>query len=298
MLNDKLKNYLHLHFIIFIWGFTAVLGALISIEAVPLVWYRMLIASIFILGFLFFKKISLKVSWKSFFTFILVGIFIALHWLTFFGAIKAANVSITLAMMSTGAFFTAILEPIWYKRRIIWYEVVFGLIVIFGLYIIFNVETTYYHGIILALISAFLGAVFALLNGKLVQKHQPAVISFYELSAGAFFITIYLLIENDFSSAFFNLNASDWFYLLLLGIVCTAYAFIASVKVMRFISPYTVMLSINMEPVYGIILAYFILGDAEKMSTEFYIGGLIILGTVIANGILKNTAKRKQTLFK
>ncbi|NER15562.1 EamA family transporter [Leptobacterium flavescens] len=291
MRNDKLKNYLHLHFIIFIWGFTAVLGALISIEAIPLVWYRMLIASVFVLGFIFLQKISLKVPRKTLFTFILTGGLIALHWLTFFGAIKVSNVSITLAMMSTGAFFTAILEPIWYKRRIIWYEIVFGLIIILGLYIIFKVEAGYIEGILLALFSALMASLFSLLNGKLVQEYKPSVISFYELLAGAVFISIYLFAQGGFDAEFFSLSNSDWFYILVLAVICTAYAFIASVKVMRFISPYTVMLSINLEPVYGIILAFLILGDAEKMSFEFYIGAVIILFTVIANGILKHRKK-------
>lgn len=298
MPNDKLKNYLHLHFIIFIWGFTAVLGALITIEAIPLVWYRMLIASFFVYVFIFFRKISLNTSGKSLATFMFGGFLIALHWFTFFEAIKIANVSITLAMMSTGAFFTAILEPIWYKRKIIWYEVIFGLIVILGLYIIFKAETTYSYGILLALISALLSSVFSLLNGKLVLQHNPSVISFYELMSGTIFITFYLAIRNDFTTDFFQLNNSDWLYILILAIVCTAYAFIASVKVMKFISPYTVMLSINMEPVYGIILAYFILGNSEKMSTEFYIGAVVILCTVVANGIIKNIQKRKQLFNK
>jgi len=151
MLSDKLKNYFHLHFIIFLWGFTAILGTLISIDAIALVWYRVLIASLIIFVFLMFKKHSLIITKKTLLKFVFAGILIALHWITFFKAIKISNVSITLAMLSTGAFFTAILEPIWYKRKIIWYEILFGLIVISGLYIIFNVETTYINGIILCL---------------------------------------------------------------------------------------------------------------------------------------------------
>src|SRR5690554_7845571 len=130
MLNDKLFNYLHLQFIVFIWGFTAVLGALISLEAIPLVWYRMLLATAIILLFLAFKKEKLGFSLKTLSKFALSGIIIALHWLTFFGAIKASNVSITLAVLSTGAFFASLLEPIFYRRKIIFYEVFFGLIAV------------------------------------------------------------------------------------------------------------------------------------------------------------------------
>ncbi|RMB63883.1 EamA family transporter [Dokdonia sinensis] len=306
MRDAKLQSYLHFHLIVFIWGFTAVLGALISIDAVPLVWFRMGLASIFILIYIKWKGIEITLSRKAFYGFSIAGIVIAVHWLTFFGAIKVSNVSITLAMMSTGAFFTALLEPIFYNRKIIWYELLFGLIVIGALYMIFEVEPEYRLGIGLALFSAFLSAVFTLINGKFVHKHNPTKISFYELLIGTLFITGYLLVASITGSAFakadttflsatfFDLSSKDWMFLGLLASVCTAYAFIASVKVMRHLSPYTIMLTINLEPVYGIVLAFVILGDSEKMSPEFYYGALVILSVVIANGILKNRRKAKQ----
>lgn len=293
MPNDKLRNYLHLHFIIFIWGFTAVLGVLISIDAIPLVWYRMLLAVVFVLLYLKIKGVSIKVPRQVLLGLVVTGIIIALHWITFFMAIKVSNVSVTLAIMSTGALFTAILEPIWYKRKMIWYEVLFGGIVIVGLYMIFNVETDYVLGIVLALIASFLASVFALVNGKYVKQYRASIISFYELLSGVVFVTIYLLFSGTFNADFFVLSTSDWGYMVLLASICTAYAFIAGVHVMRHISPYTVMLSVNMEPVYGIILAFLILGDKEKMSPQFYVGALIILSTVIANGIIKNFIKRR-----
>src|SRR5690606_22384532 len=184
MQNDKLLNYLHLHFIVFIWGFTAVLGALISLEAIPLVWYRMFLAVIIIFVFLKIKKENLKFPLKILAGFAVAGIIIALHWLTFFGAIKASNVSVTLAVLSTGAFFASLLEPLFYGRKIILYEVFFGLIVIVGLYIIFDVEASFALGIVLALISAFLSALFSVINGKFVQKNKASTISFYELMFG------------------------------------------------------------------------------------------------------------------
>ncbi|WP_139856705.1 DMT family transporter [Aequorivita sinensis] len=294
MRNDKLLNYLHLHFIIFIWGFTAVLGALISLEAIPLVWYRMLLATLIIFAFLKFKKEKLNFSLKTLSGFALGGVIIALHWLTFFGAIKASNVSVTLAVLSTGAFFASILEPLIYGRKVILYEVLFGLVVVAGLYVIFDVEASYTLGIVLALISAFLSALFSVINGKFVLKHKASAISFYELMFGVLGITIYLAFSGSFTADFFKVSASDWMYLLILASVCTAYAFIASVHVMKWISPYTVMLSINMEPVYGIILALIILGDSENMSPQFYYGALIILVTVVANGIIKITQERKR----
>lgn len=294
MRNDKLLNYLHLHFIVFIWGFTAVLGALISLEAIPLVWYRMGIATLIIFIFLKFRKENLKFSSKALMGFALGGIIIALHWLTFFGAIKASNVSITLAVLSTGAFFASLLEPLIYGRKIILYEVLFGLVVIVGLYVIFDVEASYTLGIVLALISAFLSALFSVINGKFVLKHKASAISFYELMFGVLGITIYLAFSGRFTVEFFTVSKHDWIYLVILASVCTAYAFIASIHVMKWISPYTVMLTINMEPVYGIILALIILGDSENMSPQFYYGAGIILLTVIANGIIKITKERKR----
>lgn len=295
MQNAKVLNYLHLHFIVFIWGFTAVLGALISIDALPLVWYRMLIASIILLVFMLLKGDVLKVNKRSLLAFSFAGIVIAIHWLTFFGAIKVANVSITLAVMSTGAFFASFLEPILFKRKVIWYEVFFGILAIVGLVIIFSFEASYTMGIILALISAFLSAFFAVINGKFVQKHKASTISFYELLAGSISISIFLGVSGDFDAAFFNLPNIDWLYIFILASVCTAYAFVASTHVMKWLSPYTVMLTINLEPVYGIILALIILGDSENMSPQFYYGALIILITVLANGIVKTRRRRKKT---
>lgn len=293
MPNVKLKNYLHLHFIVFIWGFTAILGKLITIDALPLVWYRMLIATLLILVFLLVRKYPLKIDKKVLMLVVIAGIALALHWLTFFKAIKVSNVSVTLATMSTGAFFTALIEPIWYDRKIILYELIFGLIVIMGLFIIFQVETRYWNGIGLALISAFLSVIFTLVNGQLTKYQKPSVISFYELGIGVLFLTLFLGYQNAFKLDFFRLSMNDFVLILILASVCTAYAFIASVKVMRYISPYTVMLTINMEPVYGIVLAFVILGDDEKMNPLFYLGALIIIITVIANGILKQVNNKK-----
>ncbi|PKP44086.1 MAG: EamA family transporter [Bacteroidetes bacterium HGW-Bacteroidetes-13] len=294
MPNVRLLNFFHLHLIVFIWGFTAILGALISLDALPLVWFRMGLAVLFVWLFILFKKINLRIPRKTLFILLLSGLVIAMHWITFFKAIKVSNVSITLGTLSTGAFFASILEPIFYKRKVIWYEIFFGLMVIIGLYIIFSVEIRYVEGILLALVSAFLSASFALINGKLASFHNSSAITFYELLGGVFFLSIFLLFNRQFSFEFFKLSNSDWMYLLILSSVCTAYAFIASVKILRYLSPYTVMLTINLEPVYGIILAALIFKDKEHMSGSFYIGAMLILSTVILNGIVKNASKWKK----
>ncbi|MDO1514162.1 DMT family transporter [Maribacter confluentis] len=298
MPKDRLQNLLHLHFIVFIWGFTAILGKLITIDSLPLVWSRMGLATLFISLYIYFSKFNIKVSKKTFVWLLLGGIVVALHWVTFFLAIKVSTVSVALAMMSTGAFFTALMEPFWYKRKIITYEIFFGLLVIIGLYLIFKVETQYMYGMVIALISAFLAAVFSLINGKLVQTHKPSVISFYELGIGVVFLSVVLLIKGDLNMSLVQLTSMDWIYLLILAIICTAYAFIASVKIMRVLTPYTVMLTTNLEPVYGILLAWFIFGKEEEMKPMFYVGACIILLTVIANGILKQRANIKKRVPK
>jgi drug/metabolite transporter (DMT)-like permease len=287
MQNSYIKNYLHLHFIVFIWGFTAVLGALITINAIPLVWYRVLLASLFILLFILIRKSSLKVSLRSLMKFLFGGAVIGLHWITFFYAIKVSNVSITLATMSTGALFTTLLQLLIFKEKIVKYELIFGLLAIVGLFMIFNAETGFTVGIIYALISSFLSASFAILNAEMVKTHEPITISFYELFFATLVITIILLFNNAFTADFFKLEMSDWFYLIILSSICTAYAFVASTKVLKSVSAFTMMLTINLEPVYGILLALLIFRSKEVMDINFYIGAILILATVILNGLIK-----------
>lgn len=307
MPNDNIKSYLQLHLIVFIWGFTAILGALITLDALPLVWFRMLFAVGFIAIYIYYKKLPLKVPTKILFQFLFSGLIIALHWFTFFHAIKISNVSITLACLSTGALFASILEPILYGKKIVWYELLSGIVAIVGLYFvavsadtgteglleaIFNGGNQFLFGIGFALISAFLSALFSVINSRLVKSYEATIISFYELSGGVVFFSFLLLFFGSFSAEFFQLSTKDLLYLLILSSVCTAYAFIASTAVMKFLSPYTVMLTINLEPIYGIILAVLIFKEKEKMSFEFYIGAAIILMTVIINAIIKSRKKQ------
>lgn len=294
MQNDNLKSYLSLHFIVFIWGFTAILGALITVQSDFLVWYRMSFAAVFLAIFIRIKKKSFRLSSKSFLKLVTVGVLIALHWIFFFEAIKVSTVSITLSVFSLGAFFASLLEPLFFGRRILWYEVFFGLIIIAGLGLIMQVEIHYLNGMLLALVSIILGVLFTLMNGKLIVDHDPSVISFYEFLAGSVFITIYFLFQGKFTADVFVLTTKNWILILILASICTAYAFTASVQVMRKLSPYTVMLTTNLEPVYGIILAFFIIGGKEKMSTAFYIGAVIIVITVILNGVIKHYRKEDQ----
>jgi drug/metabolite transporter (DMT)-like permease len=299
MRDDKLLNYLHLHVIVFIWGFTAVLGALISIDSIPLVWWRMSIAVVLIFLYMKWKKIPFQLVGKDalprkrIIGFLLAGMIIALHWVTFFGAIKESNVSVTLAMVSMGAFFTALLEPVFTSKKFVWYELFFGVIIIGALYYIFQIETEYITGMVLGLISALLSAIFSIMNVKWAKEHLPSVISFYELLSGVILLSLFFVfLPVDFVAPS-ELTPMDWLWVGILASVCTAYAFIASVKVMKYLSAYTVMLTINLEPVYGIFLAYLILGESEEMTSEFYIGAVVILVVIISNGVLKTRLAKK-----
>ena len=287
MQKNKLKSLIHFHFIVFIFGFTAILGSLISIESLALVWYRMLIAFIFLILIAVIFKINIKVSNKLLIKLLFCGVLISLHWITFFKAIKVSNVSITLSVLSLGAFLTSFLEPLFYKRKIIPYEVFLGVFVVFGTSLIFKSQYYYIEGIFYALISVFLSVIFGLINGKLIKQTSPLVISIYELLGGVILTTLILIFIGDFSIDFFNISKVDWFWLLLLGSVCTAYAFVISVEVLKHLTPYSLMISINMEPVYGIILAIIILNENTVLSTEFYIGFILIFISVILNGIIK-----------
>jgi len=295
MQNAKLKNTLHLHLLVFIAGFTAILGELISIEAISLVWYRMLIAGILMYLYLRLSRTPTKVSLKVIFKFLIAGVIIALHWITFFASIKAANISIALAMFSTGAFFASLIEPFFFKRKVIWYEILFGIIVVIGVYLIIDSEIKYLKGILLGISSAFFSSLFAVINGRFVENYRASVISFYEFIGGVLFISSYLFFaETGFNYDFFILNSADWIYLIILASVCTAYAFIGAVHVMKLISPYTVVLTYNLEPIYGIVLAILFFGESEIMSTNFYYGAILIILTVLLNGFVKN----KPRLFK
>jgi drug/metabolite transporter (DMT)-like permease len=251
----------------------------------------MLFAVILVFIYFIIKKKSLSVGPKALLKFFIGGVIIAVHWIFFFSAIKVANVSVALIALSTGALFTSFLEPLFFKRRINFLELLFGLIVIAGLYIILNFEGGYTLGIIYALIASFLSVLFTVLNGLYVRKHTAEVISFYQLLFGVFFITIYVLFTTGFTFEQFALKSSDFIYLFILSSICTAYAFIVSVKIMKHLTPYTVILTLNLEPVYGIILAVLIFGEKEKMSTQFYVGATVILLIVVINGILKNKKK-------
>jgi len=292
MQKNKFKSLIHFHFIVFIFGFTAILGSLISIDSLELVWYRMAIASIVLLIYAAVFKKQIKVPKSLLLKLLISGMIIALHWLTFFKAIKVSNVSITLSILSLGAFLTSFLEPLFYGRKIILYEIIFGLIVVIGMSLIFNSQYHYLEGIIYALISVLLSVFFGLINGKLIKEASSLAISIYELLGGVFLISIILLFSDRIDSEFFDISKIDFYWLLILATVCTAYAFVISVDVLKHLSPYSLMISINMEPVYGIILAIIFLNESKDLSFNFYLGFILIFSSVILNGVFKLKNKK------
>ncbi len=293
MFKSRNKDLVKLHFIVIILGFTAILGRLISIPAMELVWYRMLL-SFAGLGLWFaIKKMDVRVPRKQLIYFLLTGLVVALHWITFFGSIKAANVSIALACFATSALFTSLIEPLFLKRRLLWYEVVLGIITIFGLSLIFGVETQYTNGIVLGILAALLSAVFQVLNKGFQVRYNPLVISFYELIGGFAGISMFMIPYGVNHTLNFNLSLMDFVWILILAWVCTSYAFAASVAVMKTLSAYNVVLTINLEPIYGILLAHLIFGDSELMTGGFYVGTGIMLLAVFIYPVLKRVLKRK-----
>jgi len=287
MPSDKLKSTLHFHFIVFIFGFTAILGKLISIDAVSLVWYRMVLATAVVALFMAVRRISFTLSTKQLYIMLICGVLIALHWVFFFHAVKVSNVSVTLSVMSAGALVTALVEPIFYKRTFVWYEIVLGLIVVVALGLIMQTEYHYIEGMMFASIAILLSVAFTLINGKAIHKSDARVMSVYQLGAGAVCMSIILLMQGKFTVELFSISKTDILWISILVIVCTAYAFVVSIAVMRHLTPFSLMLAINMEPVYGILFGILIFGSDEKMSFAFYIGTLLILLSVLTNGFLK-----------
>jgi len=284
------KDYLMLHVIVLIWGFTAILGKLISIPAVEIVFYRTLLASIGLGVLLIIRKRDFLIGKREIAKLIGTGFLIAAHWILFFAAARVSTVSVCLAGMATCSLWTSILEPLASGKRIQIFEVLLSFLAIAGIIIIFRVEFDYKLGLTMAISSAALAAVFTVMNANYAKKHNPYMITFYEM-IGAFlgttlflpFYSMYLVKEP------LQLIPSqlDWVSLLTLSLLCTVYAYSVSVELMKRLSAFVVNLTVNLEPVYGIVLALIIFGEEEEMSGGFYWGGLLILISVLLYPLMK-----------
>ena len=292
MLKGINKHYLLLHFIVFIWGFSPVLGRFITANTWQLVWFRILIAIAVMFVYLKISKHNFAVSRKQFFQLFGIGIIIMVHWLAFYGAIKVSNISVTMVAFSTGTLFSAIIEPLLFKRKIRSYELVIGLIIIGGIALIFSIETEYWLGIVLGIVAAFTSSFFGVFNSLLAQNLRSGIISFYELGSALLGLTVFVILKGDMNAEFFVLDHDSVIGLLLLSVVCTVFPFIAAVNLSRHISPYTIVLTVNLETVYGILWAILFFKENKEVKSSFYIGVLIILAAIFLNSYLRKLKEK------
>jgi len=293
------KDYLLLHFIVLIWGGTAILGLLISLPSLELVFYRTLLATGGVTLIMVAKKVPLVIAPKEVLQIIGVGVLISLHWILFFWSAKVSTASVCLAGMATTSLWTAFIDPLVNKKAVKLYEVALGLLVISGLVVIFQFESGYVLGLVMAVGSAFLSALFSVLNGRLTQRHNPYQITLYEMGAASLVALAFLPTYAYFNESTIQWawKGDDWFWLLILAGVCTVYAFSVSVELMKRLPVFSINLTINLEPVYGIILAVVIFGEKEKMTDQFYLGTGIILISVLMYPILNFWNKKRKLVY-
>jgi len=293
----RFKDFLELHFIIFLWGFTAILGKLISIPAVELVSIRTLITCLALALIIKVRGGLFKVGTIPFLQMLGVGFLIAAHWILFFASARVASISISLAGLATSSLWTALLEPMFTKKKIKPHEILLAILIMIGLYVIFQFEFNHAIGIVMAVGSALMASLFTIINSRLTKKYPSATITCYEMggacAATVLFFPAYLAYFSSNSSLDFSLSTMDWVWLLILTLVCTVYAYTGGVRLMQRISAFAMNLTVNLEPVYGILLAWLIFGEKEKMSVGFYYGAVIILAAVFIYPILDSFYNRR-----
>ena len=282
-MKKSLVPYIQLHIAVFLYGLTAILGDLITIPAASLVWWRVLITSISLLFLIGFGKSLLSISRKHTIQLILIGFIIGIHWVTFFGSIKYANASIALIALSTTTLFTSFIEPIVFKRKPDMIQVIFGLLVIPGIYLIVkNVDAYMMTGLLIGILSAFMASLFSVLNKTLVDKIEPFPMTFLEMMGVLLFLSLlYPIFHGEYFTPFVPAE-SDWFYLIFLALACTSLAYYLALLALKKLSAFETNLIINLEPVYGIILAIIILKEHHELNVRFYLGVVIILLVVFS----------------
>jgi len=292
-----LKDYLRLHFIVLLWGFTAILGKLLTVPPVELVFWRTLLAALGLAALLLGRQQPWRIPIGQAVRLLAVGALVAAHWITFFLAARISSVSVCLAGLATLALWTSLLEPLLLWRRVRGYEVGLGMLTMLGLYLVSQAELDQLLGLGVAVLSAGLSALFSVLNSKLVKQHPPLRLTFYEMLGACLSVALFL----PFYSHYFTngrgvqlgWHGLDWLWLLLLAGACTVYAFSASVELMKRLSAFVVNLTTNLEPVYGIGLAVLIFGAEEKMSGGFYLGTLLILVSVLVHPLVEGWDQRR-----
>ena len=276
---------------VLILGFTGIFGKLISLNTIELVWYRMLIAFVTLFTFLVFKKELTKIKKKDFFGLLFVGSLVAVHWFFFFESIKVSNVSVAVVCLSTASFFSAMIEPLFLKRKPKLYEYILGIIVFVTLFLMLEAETKYTMGYVYGIIASFLGTLFTLYNAKYINRLEASKITMVEMLAGVIIFSILMLLNKEIGINNLKIDINDFVYLLLLGTICTAAVFVWMVEIMKYISPYSLIMAINLEPIYSIVLALIIFSESEHMNLSFYIGASVIIFVVFLESFLKNKIK-------
>lgn len=281
-----MRDYLKLHALVLLLSFTGILGKLIEASTLAVVFYRTLVAAVALFLILYLRKINLKVSLRDLGQLLFVGFLLGLHWLCFFGSAKLSTVAISLVTFSTTSFFTSLLEPVLGKKKIDFREIMLGLLAVVGVAIMFSFETQYLTGILIGLLGAFLCAAFTIFNSKLTHRFDSQLISLYELSAA--FLVCLIVYLGFYEKQDLIMSQQDWVWLLVLALVCTVIPHAQMIKIMKKISVFTVNLSLNLEPVYGVVLAFFIFGESERMTTQFYLGGVLVLLSVFLQPLFLN----------
>jgi len=286
-MSEKTVAYLQLHVAVLLYGLTAILGDLISLNAVVLVWWRVLIASVSLLLLINFGRGLKKLKPSLILKFVGVGFLIGFHWITFFGAIKFSNASITLAALATTSLFTSFLEPLITGKPFSKFEMILGLMIIPPMLLIANtIDFTMMQGLFIGLLSAFLASLFSSFNKQLVDEASPFEISFIEMFAAFLFISMIIpfIVSQEYN---FMPTGQDWIYLLVLSLLCTTFAYVISMMALKNVSAFDATLVINLEPVYGILLAIVILKEHKEMSPHFYWGMILIMLIVFSHPFLK-----------
>ena len=292
-------DYAKLHFIVFLWGFSAILGKLISIPAFEMIFFRGLLSAAGIGIVILITRGSFKVTRPQLIKLLLIGVVVTIHWIAFFGSARISNVSVSLVGFATNSLWAALLEPWFNKSRIKKFELLLGLTVLAGLYIIFSFDFEYAGGLSLGILAGFTSALFSVFNARMVREVSPYAITFYEMISIFLILGSIILIYPIFSSGYsFNLSPTwqDWIFLVLLSGACSVYAYSVAVELMKKISVFVIQLTLNLEPLYGIIMAVIIFGDTEKMNTNFYIGTVIILSAVASYPFLKKRFDKPATV--
>jgi drug/metabolite transporter (DMT)-like permease len=284
--NIKINKYILLHFIILLWGFTPVLGKLITLQALDLVFWRLVFSLISLYIYLRYKGASLKITWKDFGHLMGWGAVVGIHWYCFYHAIKVSNVSIALAGFSTITLFASVLQPIMLKKKFFWGDALYGLIIVGGLLVILQFEKFYAAGIFFGILAALTAAMFGIYNGKLIQKHESGKITFYEFFGALLTISIFQVMVGEITNIRFP-EPNDLIYLLILSVFCTTLAFTLSVEILKKIDPLTVIITNNLEPIYGVVFSLLIFGESEMMSSGFYLGASLLLFAVFTYPFFK-----------